>query len=563
MSMHRYRRVVFFSLGVIALVALAAFAVAQPGQRAASASPIRFSVPSGFYDEPFSLELDADGEDIFYTLDSTNPDAHSIRYAGPITIRDASPKENVYSAITDVSPYMNPELLRQNSMQVKRYYQVPDQPVDKATVVRAVSVDRFGNRSKVCEAVYFVGFGKKTGYEGMNIMSIVTDPTNLFDHGKGIYVMGDAFDSIVNSDGHVEMDVSKVFSWDANYRQSGRDWERPAEIHCFDPDGNIVFSGEYGIRIQGRANRANLPKNLNIYARKQYGAQTMDTGNLFDTRYSLNRMTLYYGSSDLLLTDYLAEMLTDGMDITDREMAPCVMFLDGEYWGVYWLTPRFKEDYLSQKYDVDPRNIVQIKHASLETGQEEDKALYDDMVEYIADHDMSDPDNYARACELLDIQSCIDYFATEIYIANTDWPINNIALWRTRYKSDTDYSDCRWRWILFDLEQGMHPEWVTVNSWREAANRDPVFASLLKNEGFTAALREKLMALASDTFEPERVRAFVEAYKARMAGPIQKKYQRFTHETMTLQDFYDGCDSIVGFFRQRREYVIEKYGGID
>ena len=563
MSMHRYRRVVFFSLGVIALVALAAFAVAQPGQRAASASPIRFSVPSGFYDEPFSLELDADGEDIFYTLDSTDPDAHSIRYAGPITIRDASPKENVYSAITDVSPYMNPELLRQNSMQVKRYYQVPDQPVDKATVVRAVSVDRFGNRSKVCEAVYFVGFGEKTGYEGMNIMSIVTDPTNLFDHGKGIYVMGDAFDSIVNSDGHVEMDVSKVFSWDANYRQSGRDWERPAEIHCFDPDGNIVFSGEYGIRIQGRANRANLPKNLNIYARKQYGAQTMDTGNLFDTRYSLNRMTLYYGSSDLLLTDYLAEMLTDGMDITDREMAPCVMFLDGEYWGVYWLTPRFKEDYLSQKYDVDPRNIVQIKHARLEIGQEEDKALYDDMVEYIADHDMSDPDNYARACELLDIQSCIDYFATEIYIANTDWPINNIALWRTRYKSDTDYSDCRWRWILFDLEQGMHPEWVTVNSWREAANRDPVFASLLKNEGFTAALREKLMALASDTFEPERVRAFVEAYKARMAGPIQKKYQRFTHETMTLQDFYDGCDSIVGFFRQRREYVIEKYGGID
>ena len=563
MSMHRYRRVVFFSLGVIALVALAAFAVAQPGQRAASASPIRFSVPSGFYDEPFSLELDADGEDIFYTLDSTNPDAHSIRYAGPITIRDASPKENVYSAITDVSPYMNPELLRQNSMQVKRYYQVPDQPVDKATVVRAVSVDRFGNRSKVCEAVYFVGFGEKTGYEGMNIMSIVTDPANLFDHEKGIYVMGDAFDSIVNSDGHVEMDVSKVFSWDANYRQSGRDWERPAEIHCFDPDGNIVFSGEYGIRIQGRANRANLPKNLNIYARKQYGAQTMDTGNLFDTRYSLNRMTLYYGSSDLLLTDYLAEMLTDGMDITDREMAPCVMFLDGEYWGVYWLTPRFKEDYLSQKYDVDPRNIVQIKHARLETGQEEDKALYDDMVEYIADHDMSDPDNYARACELLDIQSCIDYFATEIYIANTDWPINNIALWRTRYKSDTDYSDCRWRWILFDLEQGMHPEWVTVNSWREAANRDPVFASLLKNEGFTAALREKLMALASDTFEPERVRAFVEAYKARMAGPIQKKYQRFTHETMTLQDFYDGCDSIVGFFRQRREYVIEKYGGID
>lgn len=561
MRMYRFRREALCALGAIALVTLAVFAAAQPGQSMATAPLIRFSRPSGFYDEPFELELDADGEAIYYTLDSSDPDEHSIPYTGPILIQDASPNVNVYSAITDVSPYMRPELLQKNGMTEKCRYQVPDQSVDKATVVRAVSVDPFGNQSGIYEAVYFVGFGKKTGYGGMNIMSVVTDPANLFDHVKGIYVLGDAFERTVN-DGHVEKDVTKVFSWDANYRQRGRDWERPASIHCFDADGNLVFSGQYGIRIQGRANRAYLPKNLNIYARKQYGFQKIDTGNLFDAQYLLNRMTLYYGSSDLMLTDYLGEMLTDGMDITDREMTPCVMFLDGEYWGVYWLTPKFTSDYLSQKYDVDPRNIVQIKYASLETGEEEDKALYEDMVEYIADHDMSDPDNYARACELLDIQSCIDYFATEIYIANTDWPINNIALWRTRYKSGTEYSDGRWRWILFDLEQGMHLEWVTVNSWREAANRDPVFASLLKNEDFSTALREKLMELASNTFSPERVSAFVEAYKTRMSAPIQKKYQRFSCKTRTPQDFCDGCDAIVEFFRQRREYIVEKYGGI-
>ena len=264
-----------------------------------------------------------------------------------------------------------------------------------------------------------------------------------------------------------------------------------------------------------------------------------------------------------MLADYLAETLTDGMDFTDREMAPCVLFLDGEYWGVFWLSPRFKADYLSQKYGVDPRNIVGIKHGHVEIGQDEDEALYNDMVEYIADHDMRDPDNYARACELLDIQSCIDYFAMEIYIGNSDWPINNIALWRTRFRDDTNFGDCRWRWILYDVEQGMHLEWVKANTMKDAANRDPMFAGLLKNESFSKALREKLLALSVDTFSPERVSAFIADYKQRMAEAIVKKYLRFSHATMTLDDFYEGCDSIEQFFRERPEIIMKRYGGTD
>ena len=558
--MRRWRRAVYWILGAACLAVLIALTAMQ--LRPQALQQVRFSVASGFYDEPFWLEMEADGGEIYYTLDSSEPNEHSIPYTGPIEIRDASPNENVYSTITDVSAYLKPELLEKNHVKEYHHYQVPDAPVDKATVVRAVCIDKQGNHSPVCDAVYFVGFDEKRGYEGMNIMSIVTDPVNLFDAQKGIYVMGDIFAQTVR-DGYVEGDKTNVFGWEANYNQRGRDWERPASICCFDAHGETVFSGQFGIRIQGRATRANLPKNLNIYARKQYGSSTLDTGNLFDTRYLLNRLTLYYGPSELLLADYLAETLTDGMDFTDREMAPCVLFLDGEYWGVFWLSPRFKADYLSQKYGVDPRNIVGIKHGHVEIGQDEDEALYNDMVEYIANHDMRDPDNYARACELLDIQSCIDYFAMEIYIGNSDWPINNIALWRTRFRDDTTCGDCRWRWILYDVEQGMHLEWVRANTMKDAANRDPMFAGLLKNESFSKALREKLLALSLDTFSPERVSAFIADYKQRMAEAIVKKYLRFSHATMTLDDFYEGCDNIEQFFRERPEIIMKRYGGTD
>ena len=530
--MYRRRRALCWTLGLAAVAALIVCAFGQPTQPSTSIRQVRFSKPSGFYDEP----------------------------SGPILVQDASPNVNVYSNIADVSVYMDQALLEKNNATKMHDYQPPEQPVDKITVVRAVSIDPKGNRSQINDAVYFVGFGTKSGYEGLNMMSVVTDPSNLFDPEKGIYVTGNLFaESVV--DGIVQKKNSKPFTWNANYVQRGKDWERPATIHCFDPSGSPLFSGQYGIRIQGQANRANLPKNLSIFAREEYGASAIDTAGLFDTRYSLDRMVLYYGSNDLMLADYLVETLTEGMDITDREMAPCAMFLDGEYWGVYWFAPKFKAIYLGQKYDVDYRNIIAFKHGHLEVGRDEDETAYEDMVEYIADHDMSVPANYAHACELVDMQSCIDYFATEIYVGNTDWPINNIALWRTRYSEDSDYGNCRWRWMIYDLEQGMDLQWVRADTRKKAVNLDPMFAGLMKNETFSAALRAKLMALASDTFEPDRVSAFVEDYKQWMAGPIEKKYRRFSHETKTIEDFYEGCDSIETFFRERREYIMEKYGG--
>ena len=48
---------------------------------------------------------------------------------------------------------------------------------------------------QAASATYFVDFDQKEGYQGMNIVSIITDPDNLFDYDTGIYVMGRAYDT--------------------------------------------------------------------------------------------------------------------------------------------------------------------------------------------------------------------------------------------------------------------------------------------------------------------------------------------------------------------------------
>ena len=549
-------------LGGACLLSLLAVALKQSRGDDEDSAPVSFSMPSGFYDDAFYLELDAGENEIYYTLDSSDPDSNSMRYTGPILIKDASENENVYCLIEDVSPYNDVDILEKNGFSQTYRYQVPQQPVDKVNVVKAVSVDDKGNYSRVMEAVYFVGFKDKKGYDGINIMTITTDPDNLFSRETGIYVMGKTFDDNV-VDGVVQYEARNANSIKANYRQKGREWERKATIHCFDANGGLIFSGDYGIRIQGNTTRARLPKSLNIYARKEYGQTVFDTGQLFAPYNNLKSLNLHTSLNGTMFKDYLVSEFVEGLDVTCRKHVPCALFLDGEYWGIYWMTPRFKADYMGQVFGVEDNNLFLVKQNRIEIGFEEDRALLDELVEYITGNDMSIDENYQHVCEMIDMQSYIEYFAAEIYIANTDWPEFNQAMWRTKYRASGTYSDCKWRWILFDVDMSMEVKYAQKNLMNNAINRDALFASLMENKAFVAALSEQLLVMATDTFAPEKVDVFVDDYKALMADAMLLNYRRFVGNDMTLEDFNQGCDDTKVFFHERQKYILEQYGRND
>lgn len=214
---------------------------------------LAFSAESGFYEEPFELTIYAPiGTEIYYTLDGSEPDENAIKYTGPITIEDATDASNRYSMRTDVTAGYMPELIdKYNTDLVPPGYAAPDYNIDKCTVVRAAYVDEDGSFSEVATRNYFVGYDEKAGYDGLNIISIVTEPDHLFDHDTGIYVLGRTHDEQFN----VEAARSHWWKWAANYHQRGREWERIANIQIFDTERTLLVDQECGIRIQGGASR--------------------------------------------------------------------------------------------------------------------------------------------------------------------------------------------------------------------------------------------------------------------------------------------------------------------
>lgn len=537
-----------------------------------------FSAESGFYDDDFYLEIKSIGGKVYYTLDGTQPDKNSIRYTEPLHITDASENENIHSMRTDISPSFRRDVINEYAIEATRYrhiYSVPDFNVDKCTIVKAVIWYGGDNYSPVVTKSYFVGYNDKSGYEGMNVVSIITDPVNLFDYDDGIYVTGRVFDEYVDTVLSASEEDSMWISWPGNYSKESQQ-EKEAVCQFFDENGNLVLSQKCGIRVSGNESRTFNPKSLTLTARREYDRNRLFRNDLFHEGYYPDKVVLFNGGNDdleLKIRDYLVYNLCDDLGMNHKSFIPYVMFLDGEYWGIYWLNERYDTDYLEYYYGVDPDGVVIVKNGMLEmpvagapdteeaqyTDVYGDFSLYEDMRSFVSGNDMSDADNYRRAQRLIDIDNCAMYYAIMVYTGRCgDWPANddNRIMWRTRRSGGSGYNDGRWRFLLYDFNSNGMMTLDGISAIDYVRMFDPVFDSLMNNDDFKGRLFENLFRLGETTFAYDRVVNVIEDYKKITSGPIKKNWDRFYGVGAIDEDVYNrSIESIENFFYGRNEYI--------
>lgn len=505
---------------------------------------IIFSENSGFYDDEFYLSIWAPSDEIYYTLDGTEPTKESYKYEESILIKDATENQNTNSMRSDLSAYFLEEDTR---------YQIPDYPIDKCTVLKVAYYDNKGQRSVTQERIYFVNYEEKSGYKDVNIISITAEPEALFDEENGIYVLGNTFEEYKET---VDYESEPEYSWEANYKNSGREWERQAHIQVFNQEQQLVLSQQIGLRIQGGVSRAYYPKSLNIYARDEYGSNQMKY-DFFDTGYYPQRVTLTSGGNDYIgkIRDRIGAELTSDYNFCTMNYIPYVVFLNGEYWGFYYLTEKYDEHYIEHYYSVDKNNVIIVKQYELEAGTSEDALLYEEMRSFIESADMTLEENYEAACAMIDMDSFVDYYAAEIYMArNGDWPEANFALWRSREVSRNAYEDGKWRWMLFDVNtSSLHSDLVEHDTLAYVLEECAMFRNLSENETFRRKFADKLREMRDEVFTIEQVETKLEEYELLMGEPMEKHMQRFFGSDN--ERFFIQSREVWAFSCLRGEYI--------
>lgn len=549
--------------------------VSEPTPLAANAektigdTPV-FSQAAGSYEKAFDLEITAgESQTVYYTTDPATSDTRKV-YENALRIDDRSDDENVLSAYDP----MKIQLDYRDSIEL------PDKSaVDKGTVIRACAEGTSGKCGKTVTATYFVDVSS-ADHNDLPIVSITTDPDGLFNEKTGIYCLGDVYKEYDEEN----PDHPWNGSIPANYNQRGREWEKECYVEYFDSEGNSLISQDCGIRIQGGWSRADYQKSFRLYARNDYGKSSFDTA-FWDSFTDVNgeaitsckTFVLRNGGNDANYSkfkDMMIQNMVSGRGVETQQGTACVLFIDGEYWGLYTLQSDYSDRYFADRYNVAKSNVVMYKNDELSEGEAEDEKLFNDMYKFITENDMSIEENYRKACAMIDMDNLVEYAATEMYIFNDDWPQNNYACWRTRIiEQGNSYADGRWRFVLFDTESSCshyNEKDLETNMFSYLRSQSytkfgGILCSLIDNEEFDLKLTSAMCQLGSVNFTAERFGEYLEYYKNIYYGELDNYFDRFptwanlakATDPMIIrwQNFIEGrYDKVLGYLEREFDY---------
>lgn len=535
--------------------------------------PPMFSHATGTYDENFMLTVVSDGKTtVRYTLDGSLPTAKSPVFpAEGLVITDRSEEPNVLAAVST------------NEISLETDHIPPT--VTKGTVIRAAA---FSSNDKKMSAVttetYLVGLE----YEDIKIVSLVLDSDSLFDYETGIYVMGKYYDDWMVSD----PEAKNAGSWEikGNFSQKGREWEREVLFQLIENDGTFGVEQNMGIRIMGTATRTYYQKSFRLYAREEYGAKRLSysliPGLMTDTGEEpldeFKTLILRNGGNDnyyTLLRDPYVQALLSDRDFATQGTEPCIVFINGEYWGIYSITEDYSEHYIEDNYGVDDKNAIIVKNVvgaepDVDEGKPEDIDLYKELEGSIYWRDFTQTEHYNWLCSNADLENFIDYMAVLLYIDNGDGAFtgNNWRVWRARETDDeNEYADGRWRFMLYDNDFGLafRPDegGAKKNTLEQVQTIDwgwgLLFNKLMKNETFRAQFINTFMDLRNTNFCPEDALETLDEMKNVIAPYIAEQYRRNGPGWITWMSdkemegrFEEELDHIRQFINGRYDYAV-------
>ncbi len=602
---------------------------------------IEFAQKGGVFENEFNLQLTCEdaGATIYYTMDGSDPSDPAnearIQYTTdgvPITDRKDDP--NVLSAIDPVLFDSANVSWNNKEKKFESTLELPGQEdVDKCTVVKAVAQLSDGTYTEVETNTYFVGAmtehieGIEASCEaaGMNlaVMSISMDADDLFDSTKGIYVKGDIFNNALEEHlaggGTIWNAVDFSRGLEANYNQKGKDWERKTHIDYFESNGSettLQYKQDCGIRVQGNYSRSDYQKGFRLYARDEYGKKNFkygfwnnaidDNGNLIE---KFKTIVLRNGGNAAFTTkfsDAYWQSLMKDIKCDTLHARPCVVYINGEYWGVYILQDDYRGSYMENEHGVNKDDVLiykgdaeaiknlgyKLDEGELPEGVTDESYYFQDLENFLATHDnVANEEDYQELCQIVDPESAIDYFAIQTWINNKwDWPGKNWSMWKTKTVDETNpYADGRWRFMIYDVEFGgnqgsneakdntiKNSKLLTIGSnepeddnWDKPNVR--VFAMLMTNKGFRDAYIQRLEGLSTTMFEKENAIAVCNQYRNIYEPILDQFFNRFPVGGATAESVMDSGylshQTIVNFLNKRADniyrmvdYVRDTYG---
>jgi len=497
-----------------------AFLLCVFGLFGARAEDVVFSKSGGFYDQSFALILScSDSLHIRYTLNGDVPTPDAPLYQQPLFLDEALySKSNIYTIVNTIP---------------SRFFKPYD--VDRVIVIRAATFDEDENRvGEVVTNSYLI---KSLGCDlhGLPMISIAIDSVELFDYETGIFVPGVNYDL-------------KDSTARGNYCNTGIDWEREANFEFYEPDNSGV-NQICGLRTHGGASRWYQQKGMKLYARREYSNKRF-MHDFFGQRWEkgYKRLVLHpFQCSNWHQTggqDYMSQRVAAHPDLNIDYLGvrETVVFINGEYWGIYTLEESPDHFYVADHYNYNKEKINVIKW-----WREQKHGDWLDwwrFMNWSKEADINQPDDSIYAFTRMDLSNLQDYLVFETFSANLDWPHNNVMQWQRETGEP-------FRFIFFDGD-GCFTS-LSFKAMENAIGKNydsQMIVFFLGSKGFRRQLLIRYRELHKTAFSYEATKPILDEYRDIVKDEIWRQSLRFGFPRSVTRWERD-MDSVAVFFQDR------------
>lgn len=460
--------------------------------------------------------------------------------------------------------------------------------LDKTTVIRAATFKGIKSSAEASRT-FFVGVKHE-----LPIISLAGNPSHFEFENGFLYGLGP---SVLSSRGSV------LQNYPFSSSNAWKDRESEVFIEFYEPDQMLGFRMKAGLKIFGGWGSRGYPqKSFALFARAKYGHGKIDYPIFPDKSIAQfetlvlrnsgndNQSTLqtpvrppirefgavrsygsYFANGDFtLIRDAMMQQLVADIGLDTQAYRPAVVYLNGEYWGIYNIREKMNEHYVISNHGIDKGQIDLIEgYGSVRAGSDRN---YRAMWNYINLRDLTTPQAYQFVNdEMLDIENFIDYHLAVIYFQNFD--IGNIKCWRSQTPGG------RFRWMVYDQDYGFNlwPPDVYVSAmardysdydnmfrfytagtgtntgWPNSGGRTLLLRRMLTNSEFTEQFITRCADLLNSNFREEKVVETIGRLSAGIRSEISAHLHRWSWPELEKRGFG------VPHQREHAPFIIETW----
>lgn len=352
--------------------------------------------------------------------------------------------------------------------------------VDKTTVLRAVAVEEGGAPSPALTLDFFIG-----EEHTLPVLSLVTDSPRRF---------------------------SEI------YEGNVKDRECAGNLSFYAPEGS--FSIGCGVEMKGHTSLFAPKKSLGVSFRGCYGAETLACDIFGEGPAEFSELSIRAGqdySSTVFRNELMQELCAELDTTVTQRSRYCVLYINGEYWGIYCL-----KDDITRQYYANLTGTAKEDVTMLSSPVPQSAAVYTEALGLWKDTSLTREEAYERFCAAVDMDGFIDWVLLEGYCANGDVK-SNLRYFRT--------GDGPWQIAFYDLDwafQSRYSCFLNLVGPEQTAQIAPTIRWLFGIDDFRERLLTRYADLTEMTLSDGHVTEMIDEYRALLAPEMARERARWS-----------------------------------